>query len=659
MPKVRKDRKSVKKRKHASRNRDDEEDDCAAILAARRARARMRASRRGGVVAGGRGAASRNFYEPLDYMRRLADRDQNERYRGRFPGAPPAANAANAPAPAPAPPVPPAPVPPAPAPAPPAFRPAPVPVAPVGPLNVPPLFELNRNYGRDQAINAYLERFPPRAANAPAVPPIPPAVGDAIDPLRAANIREAAIDAYFRQFPRVVRPAREAGPVPQAGPEGRLAPVGDAIDPIVAPVAPLEDNENPLLRGYNQYVAEQQRLNLAANQPNEYALGRRERRERRAAREAVDAEYQAVGGQYPVQAPAVDIAGFGPAPYFPDPGPVQPEQPIAAPYEWQSDRLREQYDAAKTIPEQNDVVKFDRQIRSQRADVRRYEQDLVRARITDAQVAERANEDALLLRRQQRMDARQPDATMAELRANQALLGTANVVIDSNLNDADFYRRQQQAQAKQQEVEVEVEQPAKAQAKQRLSFDQITANQRARLVKRGAGEFELAEFDQNAQAEKLKRTLNVKYNPDSVKIRTARQQLKDALEEGDENAEQEARQQIAQYEQIAQNAAPRLTRSQTGAGAGAGPAPPLPMSIFAHSLPPNVTRRTPEKKKSRTFDPGMQQALLESAQSEVYTDLFGNDQPAERADLNVAPQPLDNWELEPYNRGPEDDGEDF
>jgi hypothetical protein len=49
--------------------------------------------------------------------------------------------------------------------------------------------------------------------------------------------------------------------------------VGDAIDPV--------GGENPLLRGLNQYIAEQQRNsagNLVANQPNEYASGRRERR---------------------------------------------------------------------------------------------------------------------------------------------------------------------------------------------------------------------------------------------------------------------------------------------------------------------------------------------------------------------------------------------
>jgi hypothetical protein len=55
--------------------------------------------------------------------------------------------------------------------------------------------------------------------------------------------------------------------------------VGDAIDPV--------GDENPLLRGLNQYIAEQQQRNsagnLVANQPNEYASGRRERR---AAREA-------------------------------------------------------------------------------------------------------------------------------------------------------------------------------------------------------------------------------------------------------------------------------------------------------------------------------------------------------------------------------------
>ena len=100
-----------------------------------------------------------------------------------------------------------------------------VPPLNVPPLNVPPLFELNPNYGRDQAIRAYIERFPPRApaANAPAEPPPAPAVGDAIDPLRAANIREAAVDAYFRRFPRVVPPvpAANAPAVPPAA-------VGDA-----------------------------------------------------------------------------------------------------------------------------------------------------------------------------------------------------------------------------------------------------------------------------------------------------------------------------------------------------------------------------------------------------------------------------------------------
>ena len=232
MPKVRKDRKSVKKRKHASRNRnrDDEEDDCAAILAARRARARMRASRRGGAVAGGRGAGNRNLYEPLDYIRRLEDRDQNERNRGRFPGAPP---------------------PPAPPPPPP-------------PSGLPFV-------NRGAEIDARLRRF------------VAPAnfVGDNIDipapPLWMPNPayvepapydREAAVDAYLRRFP-----PRQA------------AAVGDAIDPVV--------DENPLLRGYNQYVAEQERLNLAANQPNEYAPGRRERR---AARKAATAERNAVEG---------------------------------------------------------------------------------------------------------------------------------------------------------------------------------------------------------------------------------------------------------------------------------------------------------------------------------------------------------------------------
>ena len=106
-----------------------------------------------------------------------------------------------------------------------------VPPLNVPPLNVPPLFGLNPNYGRDQAIRAYFERFPPRAPAAPAVPPPAPAVGDAIDPLRAANIREAAVDAYFRRFPRVVPPV----PVPAANaPVVPPAAVGDAIDPLQA-----------------------------------------------------------------------------------------------------------------------------------------------------------------------------------------------------------------------------------------------------------------------------------------------------------------------------------------------------------------------------------------------------------------------------------------
>jgi hypothetical protein len=119
------------------------------------------------------------------------------------------------------------------------------------------------------------------------------------------NVFEGArLPGSFGQFfrgnmPREVRRFPMQGPPPPEAPQlmieaeppqAPLAPRAAGLAPQAPLGGDLVDDvarENPLLRGYNQYVAEQERLNLAANQPNEYALGRRERR---AAREAATAE---------------------------------------------------------------------------------------------------------------------------------------------------------------------------------------------------------------------------------------------------------------------------------------------------------------------------------------------------------------------------------
>ena len=314
MPKVRKDRKSVKKRKYASRTRDDEEDDCAAILAARRARARMRASRmpsssmnasrRGGAVAGGRGTGNRNLYEPLDYIRRVAQDTQREQNRGRFPGAPPP--------PPPVPPVPP-PVPPVPPPVPPApvlpplpprprvpmfprpqvgnaidpeynFVFAPVP-PPVAPLQQFPAFPAHYEAFARQAMarEARPAAQQRRQANAPA---IPGPVGDAIDPpggivpfVQNQEVARAPpeLDVYagmqlpgnfgrffrgnmpyvnmFPEFPMrgPPRPPEQQLMIEAEVPRAAAPRGGDLVDDVA--------RDNPLLRGFNEYVAEQERLN--------------------------------------------------------------------------------------------------------------------------------------------------------------------------------------------------------------------------------------------------------------------------------------------------------------------------------------------------------------------------------------------------------------
>ena len=231
MPKVRKDRKSVKKRKYASRTRDDQEDDCAAILAARRARARMRTSRRGGTVAGGRGTDRRNLYEPLgaerdrrnfdDYIRRVAQDTQREQNRGRFPGGYAIGDGAPPPPP-PAPIVPP--VPPVPPPVPPAPVPPPLPPRP-SPMALPPRVPM---FPRPQVGNAIDPEY--NFVFAPVPPPVAPLQQfPAFPPLyeafaRQAMAREARADAAQRR--------RQANAPVVPGPVGSYAiGDGDAIDP--------------------------------------------------------------------------------------------------------------------------------------------------------------------------------------------------------------------------------------------------------------------------------------------------------------------------------------------------------------------------------------------------------------------------------------------
>lgn len=319
MPKVRKNRKSVKKRKYASRTRDDEEDDCAAILAARRARARMRASRRGGnaigdggAVAGGRGTDRRNLYEPLDYIRRVAQDTQREQNRGRFPGAPPP------PPPAPiVPPVPPVPPPVPPAPVPPhlpprprvpmfprpqvgnaidpeynfVFAPVPPPVAPLQQFPAfPPLYEAFARQAMAREARPVAQRR--RQANAPAVPgPVGGYAigdGDAIDPpggivpfVQNQEVARAPpeLDIYagmqlpgnFGRFFRGNMPYVNMFPeFPMRGPprlpEQQLmieAEVPRAAAPRGGDLVDDVARDNPLLRGFNEYVAAQELENAA------------------------------------------------------------------------------------------------------------------------------------------------------------------------------------------------------------------------------------------------------------------------------------------------------------------------------------------------------------------------------------------------------------
>ena len=124
------------------------------------------------------------------------------------------------------------------------------------------------------------------------------------------------------------------------------------------------------------------------------------RREELAARERALAEGRRINQQFQ------EFDAF-----FVAPPPVERQQPeqaiqaLPAPYEWQTDRLKEQYDAARTVAAQNDVVQLDRQVRDQRANARRYEQDLARAGIQNEQKAQIERENQLIQRRMERTES--------------------------------------------------------------------------------------------------------------------------------------------------------------------------------------------------------------------------------------------------------------
>ena len=271
--------------------------------------------------------------------------------------------------------------------------------------------------------------------------------------------------------------------------------------------------------------------------------------------------------------------------FFVAPPPVnEPErviQAIPAPYEWQTDKLKQQYDAAGSIAAQNDVVQLDRQVRNQRANARRYEQDLVRAQVTDAQVAERANEDALLLRRQQRMDARE-DPLMDEFSANQEFIKKTLADAESRIAAAEAGGR-------------------------------VTATDRVSAIG-GVGAFKRLRASADTYHEKERQT-----------------------------AEKLARDEAA------------------GMGAGAPPPrerglqPQLPMSIFASTLPKNVTGRTKARRESmgipRRGELSMSEIDIRDPTNDLSTidqDLFANQSLSLRNpdDLQKQSTPVKNWDAD-------------
>jgi hypothetical protein len=250
-------------------------------------------------------------------------------------------------------------------------------------------------------------------------------------------------------------------------------------------------------------------------------------------------------------------------------------QAIPAPYEWQTDKLKQQYDAAGSIAAQNDVVQLDRQVRNQRANARRYEQDLVRAQVTDAQVAERANEDALLLRRQQRMDA---NPLMDEFNANQELIKKTLADAESRI--------------------------AAAEAEGRMIAADTAARQHKKIV--------------------------------------------DAFQRGEKAANT--------YHEKERQTAEKLARDEA-AGMGAGAPPPrerglqpqLPMSIFASTLPKNVTGRTKARRESMGIPRRGELSMSEiDIRDPTNEDLFANQSLSVRNpdDLQKQSTPVKNWDAD-------------
>jgi hypothetical protein len=240
---------------------------------------------------------------------------------------------------------------------------------------------------QQQRAQAMLQIAPPDAPPLLQIEPEGVAVPVEAEPViprpRAAGL--ASHGGGFRGlFPRIPDYLRvggfRRGDLPNAG-VFNLAPRPDIVRQPQLQIEPMPEEEKEPERARPQQIDPRRAEELAARE-RALAEGRR-----------INQQFQEFDAFF-VAPPAVERQ--------------QPEQAIPAlpaPYEWQTDRLKEQYDAARTVAAQNDVVQLNRQVRDQRANARRYEQDLTSAGIQNEQKAQIERENQLIQRRMERMES--------------------------------------------------------------------------------------------------------------------------------------------------------------------------------------------------------------------------------------------------------------
>jgi hypothetical protein len=499
---------------------------------------------------------------------------------------------------------------------------------------------------QQQRAQAMLQIAPPDAPPLLQIEPEGVAVPVEAEPViprpRAAGL--ASHGGGFRGlFPRIPDYLRvggfRRGDLPNAG-VFNLAPRPDIVRQPQLQIEPMPEEEKEPERARPQQIDPRRAEELAARE-RALAEGRR-----------INQQFQEFDAFF-VAPPAVERQ--------------QPEQAIPAlpaPYEWQTDRLKEQYDAARTVAAQNDVVQLNRQVRDQRANARRYEQDLTSAGIQNEQKAQIERENQLIQRRMERMES---DRKRDEENILAAVQFRQKIQDDNSIDDIFAPMEAKQAAAAQRSADFL---KAKEDEEFLESFeyglmpyqqDELLAAQKAQP--RSAVAWGLETGDPNLKYRKSAAEI-MQMQPDERRDFFKRRKM----------FEKEAR--IYKEAKLARGEDAKLEEKfardqEAGFGAGAprerglepteqerqrkrqrGLQPQLPMSIFAYNLPPNVTGRTKERKAASVptvmgvaEQPARKRMVSADPSAEREENLFAQQQLVQRNpdDLQKANAPLEGF----------------